>query len=213
MKPLSSIATQPRSHSVRGDAPVMTNTCWTACVEFSPVFLSCHTTRSRRVPPSSADDLGIQVQLNPRILRQPLDQVSRHGARQLRSPAPACAPCWRFAKGRPRPARRSFPRPPRQPLPSRTTATRCKSRRSRYPALRTSPDFQARLVVLRPRGDHDGARGHASRRCRAPPRNAAPPQLSRTTLRAIIISAPNFCACVVARAASSCPETPVGNPR
>ena len=38
-------------------------------------------------------------------------------------------------------------------------------------------------------------------------------QLSRTTLRAIIILAPNFCAWVVARVASSCPETPVGNPR
>ena len=34
-----------------------------------------------------------------------------------------------------------------------------------------------------------------------------------TTLCATIICAPNFWACVMARAASSCPEIPVGKPK
>jgi len=37
-------------------------------------------------------------------------------------------------------------------------------------------------------------------------------QLSCVTLRAITMLAPNFCAWVVTREASSCPEIPVGKP-
>src|SRR5216684_560475 len=54
MNPLASRARQPRSHSVRGDAPAMMNTWWMSWTEVSRLGLSRQVTRSKCVPPSRA---------------------------------------------------------------------------------------------------------------------------------------------------------------
>ena len=158
MKPFSSSARQPRSHSVRGDAPVMMNTCWMSCVEISPVFLSCQVTRSRCSSALERDDLGVEMQFDLGILRQPLDQVSRHGAGQLPRPHQHV----HLARGL---------RQEHRGLPGRVSPSHhgdlvaaAQLRLDVSGAVVDALAFELlqirepRFVVLRPGGDHDGAR-------------------------------------------------------
>ena len=159
MNPRSSSTRQPRSHSVRGDAPVITKTCPTPRVSISPVFRFRQVTCSRHSLPSSATISVFQCISILRILRQSLDQIARHGAGKLARPHQHVHLAGMFATGTPRPARRSCRRPPPPPPRLRTTAIRYKWRRSRCPCPSNFCQIRKRrLVVLRARGDHDRAR-------------------------------------------------------
>ena len=140
MNPLSSRATQPRSQSVRGEAPAMMNTWRMSCVEVSPVFLSRHVTRSRCASPSSATISVLKCSSICGILLDPLDQIARHACSTIPPSAPACALCARSATGTRRLARRNFRRPRRSRLPRRTTAIPCTSRHNKFPGPRNFRD-------------------------------------------------------------------------
>ena len=93
---------------------------------------------------------------------------------------------------------------------ARTTATRCTWRRNRFPRPRISPDSSIRGLLYCAPVAITIARAGSRSRCPARLRTGGCRSRAASTLRAIIIFAPNFCACAMARAASSCPETPVG---
>ena len=79
MKPLLSSAMQPRSHSVRGDAPAMMKTWRMSRTDVLPVVLSCQVTRSRCESPSSRHDFGVIVQFDGGIFLDALDKIAGHG--------------------------------------------------------------------------------------------------------------------------------------
>ena len=54
-----------------------------SCIEFSPVVRSIQVTRSSCIAPSKSDDLGPVMHLDCGIFRNALDQIARHGLRQV----------------------------------------------------------------------------------------------------------------------------------
>ena len=80
MKPLSSIAMQPLSHSVRGDAPAMMNMWRMSWTEFlAGGFVQPRDCVRDASLPSMADDFGFIVHLDGRIFLDALNKIARHG--------------------------------------------------------------------------------------------------------------------------------------
>ena len=111
-----------------------------------------------------------------------------------------CRPCARFATDRRRLARRNFLRPLRPRRRPRKAAIPYKWRRSRPCAFELSRFAICGLLYCAP-VEITMARGGECSATVEDDLIGPLSQLSRTTLGAIIIFAPNFCACVVARVA------------
>ena len=178
-----------------------------------PVIRSCQTTRSRRAPPSSCDDLGVEMQLDARVLGQALDQVARHGAGKLAGAHQHVHLARGLRKENRRLSRRVASAHHGDLFPLAQLRLDVGRAVVDPLALELLQVRDARLVVLRSGRDHDRARRQRFSAIEHDLVRAAVAVAAATTLRAIIMLAPNFCAWVVARDASSCPETPVGKPR